>query len=625
MALLIVSILILLVGPLLCWLFRRHSQMLTLLDGFNFVAIAGLVLFDILPHAYEDSGAWILLFVLAGLIGPTIFERYVRRAGHGAHMTAVFLAILGLCVHAMLDGAALIEIEDLHVHDDEALEPEHHSHGHSHLPLAVILHRIPVGLTVWMLLRPGRGRLMAWGALGLIAICTGVGFELSHSLADSLVVMGNFQALVAGTLLHVVVHRPHRRGERQGVSPSRSALLEGLGGLVGLGLLLAIFGESLFPAETGIRNAVVENFVRLFLESAPALLLGYLMAGFVSALLPSSSIGWMKLGAAWNQSLRGMAIGLPIPVCSCGVVPIYRSLVQRGAPATAAMAFLVATPELGFDAVFLSISLLGVQLTILRVVSAAVVALLVGWMVGGWTARQGASVQREPKAEPLSEQPRALSTRLRDGLNIGFGEVVDHTAPWIVLGIAVAAIAGPLLESDWLTSIPAWLQVPMFALLGIPTYVCASGATPLVAVLIINGLSPGAAIAFLLTGPATNVTTFGVLSRLHSRSIAAGFGAVMLMLSVVVGLLVNGLFPGAADEVRSVRTDSDAAHLLQKVCLVALAVVYVLSFLRRGPRNFIAEIFQFDVGEEKAGGSERSHGHPHDHGHGHGHDHGHRH
>jgi uncharacterized membrane protein YraQ (UPF0718 family) len=287
--------------------------------------------------------------------------------------------------------------------------------------------------------------------------------------------------------------------------------------------------------------------------------------------------------------MKGMAVGLPIPVCSCGVVPIYRTLVKKGAPVTAGMAFLIATPELGLDAVLLSIPLLGGEMTILRIATAAIVALLVGRLIGARTAPAAPALPVQEDAES-GHVGRSFGDRVKAGLKVGLGEVVDHTAPWILVGLAVAAVSQPLLSSGWLGRIPTALEVPLFALLGLPAYVCASGATPLVAVLIASGTSPGAALAFLLTGPATNVTTFGVLGQLHGKRIAAAFSLTMIGLSVGLGFLVNLAFPTIAgaplDQVAAEETS-----VVQIFSVVLLTTIYLFSILRRGPRRFVAELF----------------------------------
>ena len=185
-----------------------------------------------------------------------------------------------------------------------------------------------------------------------------------------------YQAAVGGSLVHVVVH------QHGAATSPKDRRREGWGAVLALALLLVVF---VFGADTGAGGPA--GFLsRLYVfaaESAPALLLAYVCAGLLSAFLPQRSVRWMEKGGGISQSVRGMAIGLPFPICSCGVVPLYRSLIQRGAPPAAAMAFLVATPELGLDAVLLSIPLLGPQVTVLRLVTAALVAMLVGWWVGG--------------------------------------------------------------------------------------------------------------------------------------------------------------------------------------------------------------------------------------------------
>jgi hypothetical protein len=190
--------------------------------------------------------------------------------------------------------------------------------------------------------------------------------------------------------------------------------------------------------------------------------------------------------------------------------------------------------------------------------------------------------------------PQTLSIpfnqRVWNGLRVGLGEVVDFTGPWILFGLCIAAVAHPLLEGGWLAQIPPLWQVPLFTLLGLPTYVCASGATPLVAVLIFSGVSPGAALAFLLTGPATNVTTFGVMGKLHGRKIALVFSFTIIGLALSLGYLVNFLVPNIA-RVSMEEISGHASTPFSWVCLILLGSAYLFSLLRRGARHFIGELF----------------------------------
>ena len=252
---------------------------------------------------------------------------------------------------------------------------------------------------------------------------------------------------------------------------------------------------------------------------------------------------------------------------------------------SAALSFLVATSQLSIDAVLISVPLLGGEFTLVRVVCASAVALLVGWGVGLWVV-----THFTPQHEVLYEEPpmRAQS-RLVHSLKTGLIDVVDDTALWIILGLGVAALADALLLTNALNSIPDWSEVALFALLGIPTYVCASGATPLAAVLVYKDVSPGAALAFLLTGPATNLTTFGVLARLHGRRLAMAFASVIMVLSILLGWGVKVVSPVVAAPALKLESAPQWGSW-EGLCFLALCGLFLASFVRMGPRAFVSEI-----------------------------------
>ncbi len=613
------SIVGLCIAPLLVLAFGRNRKWDAFFDGYVLVAMVGLVGWEMLPHSIGEGGLIAAVAIALGML----FPNWLERKTHGGHGKVAWLAFTGLLFHALLDGGALGHIG------------AHASHGHAHshpgsLEWAVILHRLPVGLMVFTMVEEVRGRTAAFVAIVALSVATVAGYfgggAITTAMSSQAAVL--FEAFVTGALLHVIFHdhASHQHPEdvenedsccasttcgESATSPALelgmateiahssdghahgehghshdaghehshggpTAGVEGLGALFGLATLAAF-------AWTGNSSPSTEVLFHLVLESAPALVFAYLAAGLLSATALDSGIAWMARGSRGAQAARGMAFGLPLPVCSCGVLPLYESLAKKGAPATAAFAFLVATPELGVDAVLLSIPLLGAELAFARVGAAVIVAVVSALIVGRMVTDKPIPTESKTDRPPLA-------TRLRDGLKYGLGELVDHTLPWIILGIAVAAIIEPLISPTAFANIDAWAQVPLFAVLGIPLYICASGATPFAAVLIFSGVSPGAALAFLLTGPATNVTTFGVLQKLHNRKVAVTFGVVVTMMAIFCGWGVDLALTDV--EVALDPHDQSAAPLYQVVSAIALAALLLSSLFRQGPRGMLHQVFK---------------------------------
>ena len=602
-------------GPLFARLSRSRPAVLTFIDGFVLVSIGGLVLLDVIPHALAESDLLAIVCMVAGFALPSVAERLLHFGVRQTHLAVVVLAMLGVAVHSALDGSALAQ---------SAVA------SGSLLGYGVVLHQLPVSLMVWWVLSD-RARIVPWLVLGLMAAMTVVGyfaepamFALLPSRAGKL-----FEALVGGSLLHVIAHpahdhdpaHEHEPGHPHVSSPGHahahinehahvpgdrhehhhvhghshdhatpdtavpSPWFNGSGALLGAALLGVLHvsragADGTFPLQDTWRT-----FWSLCLDSAPAVLLAYVAAGIVYAWLPAGSLAWMSRGSRLRQGVAGMAVGLPLPICSCGVVPLYQQLVQQGASTTAAVAFLIATPELGIDAILLSVPLLGTQYAIVRVAAAATAALVVALIMGRL-------IKRPRRSLPLLSEAKAVSTtrdKLARAAESGLGDMVDHTAPWILVGLIVAAIASPVLAGSWITSLPVGLDVLVFAIVGLPLYICASASTPLVAVLVAAGVSPGAGLALLLTGPATNVATIGILTRMHGKRFAWLFSVAMIVSAVVLGLLVNLLMPGLSATQPPIEPEAVGTPL-QIVSVALVAALYAASVLRKGVRGFLSEL-----------------------------------
>lgn len=284
--LLIATLAALLSGPLWYAFAQRRPALLSVLDGFVLVSISGLVLIEVLPDAFGTGGWWSLGFLVLGLLGPTVLEHSLARARREAHLLALGLAILGLILHSIGDGAAL-SAEALHhglhhgAHHDHA-HHDHDHHGHDALGLAIAIHSVPVGLVVWWLLYPVFG---AWlPALSLLAMCaaTVAGYVFGASLAGLLGAQGWawFQALIAGSILHVIFGRPHL--DEAAAHDHSTPPFEGLGNLAALGFLIWLSANHRHEAAIAAELGLADAFLQVGLLGAPALMVAYTLIAVLS-------------------------------------------------------------------------------------------------------------------------------------------------------------------------------------------------------------------------------------------------------------------------------------------------------------------------------------------------------
>ena len=541
------------------------------LDGLVLVTVSGLALLFILPHALGVLGGWAAVGLCTlGFLVPTLSERLLHRHEGEGPWPIPALALVALAIHCGLDGAVLAEggshAGHEHVHEEGALAAT----------FAILLHRLPVGLFLGSTVRALLGPRWALGGVAVVLSATLAGHFLHGTIEPFAEGQGAgvMNALLAGGLLHVVLGHgadapTHLPGAR------RSAAL---GAVVGLGLL----GLAPLELPAGMR-AAASAALHLFLESSPAILAGFVAAGLLGLISQARLAGLMTGRTIFSSAARGVLFGLPIPICSCGVVPLYRGLMRRGVPPAAAVAFLIATPELGFDSILLSFPLLGWQVALVRFATAVVLAIVAGSFVG-WLTRDQPPPAPAGDSECGAEEPSGSAPRR---VWAGFVESLDELGPWILAGVAVAGVAYPLLDPALVSQVPAAAQVPLFSLIGAPIYLCASSATPLAAVLLGKGVAAGAVIAFLLTGPATNITTYGALRLFHGRrATLLGLGALLLT-SIVLGLTIN-LLPLAAPPLLAPEEHSFGP--LQWIAGGAFASFLLVSLFRQGPRGFLQRL-----------------------------------
>ena len=580
--LLTIATLALVVGPLLERLGRRLPAVAAMIDGLTVGGIVTVSLCELMPEAGAHLGWWALVLFVLGLMLPLAAERALVKSS--SLRTSVGVLVLLLFVaHVVIEGAALVSKSY-----DERL-------GLATL-VVVVGHRLPLAALLWGQASRRFGRAIAMATLAGVAALTWFGPLVIPNEHGELT--AGLSALLAGGLLHLVLqHRPHL-DESRGSAKSANVWAT-LGVLASVVLLI----PELWGGDSGHDHGEGDLPARLYallLEVSFPLLVGVVGAALIEAFMPPSAARWLSSGSRLRQSVRGVVIGAPMPVCSCGVLPIYRSLIKKGVPPAASLALLIAAPEIGIDSFLLSVPLLGPGTTVARLVCALILALSVGWIVGRAGQRspdQESGGQESGDLDGVGGEPAPSEPRLPpvQAIRRGLLETWGHLAPWILMGLVATVLVEPWISADWSQKLPDWAQVLVLSLVGMPTYICATAATPFAALLLAKGFAPGAVIAFLLTGPATNLTTFGALRKLHSRRLAVSFVLTALAVTWVLGLIVNQL--PLEVPVRLDALEPHAEHsLLEEISALLLLGLTLWVLFREGPRTFLAQLWPEGAG-----------------------------
>ena len=292
--------------------------------------------------------------------------------------------------------------------------------------------------------------------------------------------------------------------------------------------------------------------------SAPYMLLGFFVAGLLKAFIPDNFIAH-HLGRENRSSIVKAALfGVPLPLCSCGVLPAAAGIRKQGAGKGATTAFLISTPETGVDSISVTWALLDPLMAFLRPLSAFLTALFTGQIVrifdpdGHVEDKKlladslGATTPAcccAPKAFLPIKKP-GMWERLQGGMQFSFGTLFRDISGWFFLGVGIAGMITVFVSPELLDR---WLGNPiiaMFAMLiiGIPLYVCATASTPIAAALVLKGLNPGAALVFLLAGPATNAAALSVISKILGTKSTIIYLSGIIVSSLLLGFAVDGVY-----------------------------------------------------------------------------------
>jgi uncharacterized membrane protein YraQ (UPF0718 family)/copper chaperone CopZ len=327
---------------------------------------------------------------------------------------------------------------------------------------------------------------------------------------------------------------------------------------------------------------MIQAMWHVLLSLAPWMLLGMAIAGILHVLLPRNFIR-SQLGGRGGVA-KAVALGVPLPLCSCGVIPAGLGLKRDGASDGAAVGFLISTPQTGVDSILVSSAFLGWPFAIFKVLSAAVTGVVGGKLtdlVGG-----------VPSADATQE-----STDGADGRR-GLREAIDHAMMilrtiwrWIAFGVVVSALIEVLVPEGFFTGLAGYgVVVPVLAALAIslPLYVCSTASVPIAAALVAGGMPPGAALVFLMAGPATNVATVGSIYRALGRRVLAVYLGTIIAGSLAAAFVFDFVLPTATAALTHVHGEDRWWAVASAIVLLGLMAWFAVDDLRKVSRRWFA-------------------------------------
>ncbi len=347
-------------------------------------------------------------------------------------------------------------------------------------------------------------------------------------------------------------------------------------------------------------NHFINSLWAIICEMSPYILLGFLIAGLLHEFVRPQTMSRHLSGSGWRPVVKAALLGIPLPLCSCGVLPTAVSLRRRGASRGASTSFLIATPQTGVDSIAATYSLLGLPFAIIRPVAALAGAVGGGMAVSRWGEKEekgerggGEKGERDEAAFDTDDPTSGgFFRRLAAAVRYGLVDMVASVGKWLVIGLLVAALITVFVPDSLFVSLNRYPLLAMLAVVAVavPMYVCATGSIPIALSLMLKGLSPGIAFVLLMAGPAANFASVMILSKTQGPRATAIYVGSVVVTAILFGLMIDYFLPASwfvpASGVGGV---TDACHFhaswFPMACSILLAALLICSLIRSRLNN----------------------------------------
>lgn len=316
---------------------------------------------------------------------------------------------------------------------------------------------------------------------------------------------------------------------------------------------------------------------------SPYLLLGFGIAGLMHTFVPNRLYSHYLSGHDFRSVFYAAALGVPLPLCSCGVLPTAMSLRREGASKGATTSFLIATPQTGVDSIMATYSLMGLPFAIIRPLAALVTALLGGTLVNAFDKN---GKEEFHASAHVSETPMTLKEKIIGALRYGYVDMMQDIGKWLVIGLVVAGLITVAVPDGFFATFAHRPLLGMLLVLAcaVPMYLCATGSIPIAVALMLKGMTPGAALVLLMAGPAVNVASILVIRKVLGKRTLWLYLAAIVGGALAFALGIDHLLPREWFT-ESLATITTACHThtpwFNVLCTIVLLALLVNALVRR--------------------------------------------
>lgn len=329
----------------------------------------------------------------------------------------------------------------------------------------------------------------------------------------------------------------------------------------------------------------MEDIFELINEMSPYLLLGFLLAGLMHSFVPNTLYTRYLSKNSFTSVIYSALFGVPLPLCSCGVIPTAMSLRREGASKGAVVSFLVSTPQTGVDSIIATYSLMGLPFAIIRPIVAFVTAIFAGQAVNIFD--KNCCSETITSTNNKHDECNSSLSKLKEALEYAFIDMMQDIGKWLVIGLIVAGLITVFVPDSFFETFKdnSLLSILFVLLFSIPMYLCATGSIPIAVALMLKGLTPGAALVLLMAGPASNMASILVINKVLGKKTLIIYLLTIILGAVLFALGIDELLPREwfVPNISSVSDDccAEGSSWFSICCTVIMCILLLNAFISK--------------------------------------------